>query len=614
MPHRVEQRASIERQAMRAFAEARLRQQWQRVLFFLSVLALALVYVPAAWAAGCVVALLAGELLERRAAGGFVAAPDEGFRAAWRGLVVANLVTASASGLVIVVLWVFAAPDERLYPLGVLFISTFYAALAYPQVTWLLMARQGLSAGLAAALALRDMMLGGALTVPGLVTGLLPVLAFAVYVVGLSRWSARTYRRQLEYTHALAAARDTAERARAAKARLIATISHELRTPLNGIIGMAQTLLAGSLADGARRQVAVIAESGRNLNALLNDILDFSKLEAGQLSIAPAEDDLRRAVAHVEELYHPVAAQKGIAFDVGVDPQVPHRLVFDAVRVRQCLANLVANAIKFTDAGAVRLAVFAEPDAAGPDGAGRWRISAVVSDTGIGIPPDHQRRLFAPFTQADGGIARRYGGTGLGLSITRHLAEAMGGDVTVESRPGEGSTFRLGFLAGAVAGAGTGDAGARPEPDLAGRRVLVADDAATSRMVLRLFLQPLGVEVFEAADGRAALEALGRGHFDAAFIDLNMPGMSGAELAERIRSGDAGRTGNPGRPRLPLVAVTGVSGDEADEAGHCAGFDAHLLKPIDPAAVRATLAAVLAKAQDAGAGSAAPERGVALPG
>jgi len=228
----------------------------------------------------------------------------------------------------------------------------------------------------------------------------------------------------------------------------IATIGHELRTPLNGVIGMAQTLLAGKLEPTQRRQVKVIAESGRSLNALLNNLLGYSKLEAGRLEIAPREEDLRNTIGHVAELFAPLAQAKGLELRMTVAPNLPERLVFDAVRVRQCLSNLVSNAIKFTEAGSVTVTVSGTSCPPDPDRAPSRTVVVQVADTGIGIPPERQACLFQPFVQADDSIARRFGGTGLGLSITRHLAESMGGSVTLQSAPGEGSVFRLTFIAG----------------------------------------------------------------------------------------------------------------------------------------------------------------------
>ncbi len=580
----------IRKRAIREFAESRARRSGPRLAFYAVAGALGAAYIPLGWIAASLAAIVVADLIEGRAARALLAAGDETFERRWRELSVAHLAEASAVALLLVAAWHFAGPGQLAFPLCLSFAIAFLVAVRCRQVRRLMMLRQCLYAGLAVLLAGRNLLLEGPLTLSSLATDFLPVLAFAGYAVWLAHATASAYRSGLEREHELAMARDAAERAQEARSRLIATISHELRTPLNGVIGMAQAVLAGGLAPSLRRQIEVIAESGRNLNVLLNDILDFSKLEAGHLAISPAEDDPRDPVRHVEALFRPLAEQKGLDFEVRVDEGMPERLAFDAVRVRQCLANLVSNAIKFTEEGAVTVSVSAEPADPAPDGTARWRVIAFVSDTGIGIPEENQPRLFAPFSQADGSIGRRYGGTGLGLSITRHLAEAMGGDVALESAAGEGATFRLTFVADAPGGA-AGRGGARgaagpndPPGRPSRRRVLVADDARTNRMVMRLFLEALGVETVEAANGAAALSELARGGFEAAFIDLHMPGMDGPELAARIRRGEAGP------PDLPLVAVSGSQNADRPPGD----FDAELGKPIDPADLKAALESVLA--------------------
>ena len=265
-----------------------------------------------------------------------------------------------------------------------------------------------------------------------------------------------------------------------------------------------------------------------------------------------------------------------------IDPEIPERLVFDPVRVRQCLSNLISNAIKFTESGSVRVAVTCEPRGLGPDGVPRYLITVIVADTGIGVPAGGLAQLFQPFSQADESIARRFGGIGLGLNITRQLAESMGGSITLESTSDEGSVFRLTFAAD-----GTGDTGhVQPSdeapPVLIDRRVLVVDDVESNRMVMRLFLRTLGVEVVEVADGLAALEALTQSRFDAAFLDLNMPGMGGAEIASRVRRGEAGRRG------LPLLAFSADSAILGVETG-AEGFDATIVKPVDLRQLQHTL-------------------------
>jgi signal transduction histidine kinase len=335
-----------------------------------------------------------------------------------------------------------------------------------------MMLRQALFMGTAVGLALRDVMLAGDMSFQTLSAGLLPVLLLTAVVLPISRTRARTYRARLRHMRQLAEARDAAERDLAAKSSFIATVSHELRTPLNGVLGMAQTLLNTELTPGQRQQAEVISEAGRSLNTLLNDILDYSRLEAGKLAIKPSEEDPRLTAEHIARLYGVLAADKGIELRVTVEPEVPGRLMFDAVRVRQCLSNLVSNAIKFTASGSVRVTISSE--ACEPDEAGRPRylVTVIVADTGTGIAADHQVHLFQPFSQGDASISRRYGGSGLGLSITRQLAESMGGAVMLESTPGTGSVFRLTFTAGGVAAAHGDQLGADAASELAEQRVL----------------------------------------------------------------------------------------------------------------------------------------------
>jgi len=406
----------------------------------------------------------------------------------------------------------------------------------------------------------------------------------------MSLRSSSAYREGLEREMQLARTKEEAESANDAKSAFVATISHELRTPLNGMLGMAQILADSGLTPDQKRRVEVILDSGRSLNTLLTDVLDYSKLHAGKLTIEAAENDPRQILEQLERLYGPVAANKGLTLDVSADPDLPAVLRFDAARVRQCLSNLVSNAIKFTADGSVKLtmgATLAAPVRGQPR---RFLVTATVTDTGIGISPESQSHLFEPFSQADSSIARRFGGTGLGLSITRQLAESMGGTVTLTSSAGQGSEFRMTFLAGDSPKNSGKEAALPDRKSPVGHRILVVDDTESNRMVIRLFLTPLGFEVVEAADGHAALAALAAGGLDAALLDLNLPDISGADIARRIREGE-------GTPRtLPLLAVTADSADSGlDLVG--AGFDAVISKPIDPRQLQSTLNAIMSKAR-----------------
>ncbi len=391
------------------------------------------------------------------------------------------------------------------------------------------------------------------------------------------QWEAyqrRLWRQSHDLETALAearAARTAAEKASAAKSTFLATMSHEIRTPLNGILGMTQVLLARTPEGDLRNHLETIDDSGRMLSVLLNDVLDMAKIEAGKLDIAPEPSDLRVLLDRTLALWRPEAESKGLALILDLAPGLPNCLTFDPVRVRQCVSNLLSNAVKFTARGSVRLAAtYAK---------GMVRIT--VSDTGIGMDQATCDRLFAPFTQADSTTARRFGGSGLGLSICRQLADLMGGSVTVESAPEQGSTFTLLFKA-PLATLVEPDTGAELDTrsdapagsvlwaqDL---RVLLVDDNLVNRQVVRLFLEPRGAIVTEAENGRLALDALAQQPFDVMLLDMHMPVLDGRETVRAIRTAHAPWRG------LPVIALTADTLDR--DALDALGFDDHVMKPV----------------------------------
>ncbi|MEM6410895.1 MAG: ATP-binding protein, partial [Pseudomonadota bacterium] len=342
-------------------------------------------------------------------------------------------------------------------------------------------------------------------------------------------------------------ARKAAEAASASKSEFLASMSHEIRTPLNGILGMAQALRSRDLNRDEMDMVETILDSSRSLMTILNDILDLSKIEAGRLDLSPVNVDFRHRVSRIQKFFRPAAEDKGLYLKLVVDPRVPAELVIDTVRVRQCISNLVSNAIKFTSRGGIIIA--AKSEMIGDDDT--HLITVHVSDTGIGLAPEQRENLFESFTQADASTTRRFGGTGLGLSIARRLARMMGGDITVASKQGKGSVFTFTFEAKALSGAPIAEIPEKPlrtkpslithldetsidtqeeEPEvdkrtnsLRGMRVLIVDDNAVNRRVARLFVEPLGMIATEAAQGQEALEMLTAEHFDLVLLDMHMP-------------------------------------------------------------------------------------------
>lgn len=362
-----------------------------------------------------------------------------------------------------------------------------------------------------------------------------------------------------------------------AKSAFLAMMSHELRTPMNGILGLAYALRGAKLDARQAEYLEMIEQSGHGLMTILNDILDLSKVEAGKLELEIAPFDIRKLAGQIRLVWSETARLKGVDLVLDIDPATPAWLSGDAARVRQVLMNLVSNALKFTESGCVTVSI-------APLGEG---VALSVSDTGVGMSEEQQARLFTPFAQGDRTIARRFGGTGLGLAICRQLVDMMGGEIGVESAAGQGSTFTA-RLALPQSAAANDAADAGETLDLTGARVLVVDDNAINQTVARAILEAAGAVVATADDGHTALARLRIEDFDIVLMDVHMPGMDGSEAVRRIRAGEGGRAD------LPVVALTAdaMAGDA--ERLLAKGFDAAHPKPIHPAGLLMTVAALCA--------------------
>ncbi|UOQ98569.1 ATP-binding protein [Hymenobacter sp. 5317J-9] len=388
----------------------------------------------------------------------------------------------------------------------------------------------------------------------------------------------------------LVVARDAAEASRRAKAQFLANMSHEIRTPMNAVIGLTNLLQATRPNQEQREYLTAIESSSQNLLVIINDILDSSKMEAGKLSLEQVPFRLPEAVRRLGAMFKFATESKGLALTINVADNVPAAVLGDPVRLNQILVNLVGNAIKFTRAGGVTVAVEAVPS---PEHAGTLqpdhsRIRFGVRDTGIGIPADKLGAIFEDFSQANTSTTREFGGTGLGLSIARNLVQLHGGQLGVTSEEGQGSEFffELPYEV-ADASAAQPDAHAGPlapfEPAL---RVLVAEDNALNQMVARKTLEAWNVQVVIAENGRLAVEtaAAAAQPFDAVLMDVQMPEMDGYEAARRLRALF------PDARQLPIIGLTASVLPEDRVLALAAGMNDTLAKPFEPAVLYARLA------------------------
>jgi PAS domain S-box-containing protein len=373
-------------------------------------------------------------------------------------------------------------------------------------------------------------------------------------------------------------AREAAEAASRAKSVFLANMSHEIRTPLNGVLGLSVLLDSAGIPESAHSLIRLIRESGEMLGRVIDDVLDFSKIDSGRLELESAPFSLRECLEWSMGLYQAGAAEKKLRTTVEFDDRIPARLIGDSTRIRQVSANLISNAVKFTPAGAVKVSAGMLEGA--PDG-GNCTIRIAVTDTGIGVPPERIDRLFQSFSQVDPSTNRRYGGTGLGLAISKRLVEMMGGEITVRSVPGEGTTFA--FTLPLSVPENAPEAQPLDFADQSPMAILVAEDNKINQAVILHMLRNQGHRVDVVDDGAAAVRQAETCLYDLVLMDVQMPGIDGLEATRRIRALP---------PPFSLVPITALTASATtDDRQEClnSGMNDYVSKPVHPDALRRLL-------------------------
>jgi len=424
---------------------------------------------------------------------------------------------------------------------------------------------------------------------PALVASFILITVVLVTATSVTLLGAEVAERRAAQSR-LEAARESALMASAAKSEFIAVTSHEVRTPLTAIMGFAEMLAETPLDDQQRRYVETINTAGQSLVALVNDILDFTKIENGKIDLVSLPWSPALLVHEVIDLMAPRAAAKGLLLNFDRKLAGKLQLVGDANRVRQVLLNLLANAVKFTHVGSVTVHAAWTPAPSAPD---RGSLLLRVTDTGPGIPPEKLPRLFQVFSQIDPSPAAQQAGSGLGLAICKRLTELMGGQITVASTPGEGSSFTVTLDCASVVPEtpAQAEANAAESPDTApiavNAHALVIDDNRLNRELMKLILRGQGLEVDLAPNGAEGLGLAVLTDYDVIFMDIDMPGVDGYKTTEQIRALE------PAGRRVPIIAVTALTAKGTRELCLRAGMDDYLTKPVYLPALRSALSGAL---------------------
>ncbi len=415
---------------------------------------------------------------------------------------------------------------------------------------------------------------------------ILALVTMLLFTIGLirSRMRLKSYAEELEKSEKIA------QTAVISKSAFLANMSHEIRTPLNGLLGMAQILAQHSTNAEQKKCIDIILSSGKSLLTIVNDVLDISKIEAGKVQIEPLPHNLKHLLKELTELWLVKAEEKNIPLELTYENEIPEQVLIDGVRVRQCISNLISNAIKFTDKGRVCVKVkWSSKDS---------NLVIQVIDSGIGISKENASRLFKAFEQGDSSTSRKFGGTGLGLSITRNLAQMMGGDVTVSSKQGEGSTFILTLYAEETQKINdievTNNATFKFTQNTAimAQSILLVDDNPVNRLVAKAFIKNRTLKVIEAGDGLEALELLTLNKdIDLILLDMHMPLLDGPATVRKIRES------NKIWRDIPIIALTADAMEGDRERYLSMGIDGYIAKPIVQAELENEITKVLEQEQ-----------------